>query len=357
MSILLRKPYILATIIAIALFVWLASGQQDSKKIIPQKITTAKTSLMQVQIRQQVAESLIKKIILTGHTAPLRTTILRSEIEAKVIKIGAKRGSKVNKGDLIVQLAINDKAIYLQETKALVKQREFEYKAKQKLLKQGYQSKIQIATASTLLENAKTLAKQAQIALANTKIMAPFAGILESRQVELGDYVGIGAIIAEIIDEDPFLVIGEITELQRKYLYINQKAEINLITGETINGKIVLISSRANSATRTFNIEIQVSNLQGKLVAGITSEIHIGIRELLAHKVSASLLSLNDEGILGIKAVESDNKVIFYPANFARATSENLWLTDLPKQLSLITVGQGFVRPGDFVKPVLEVEK
>jgi len=127
----------------------------------------------------------------------------------------------------------------LQEAKTLIEQRKFEYKAKQKLSKQGYQSQIQIVTALTLLENAKTSVKQALIELENPTILAPFAGVLENRQVELGDYVGIGDVIAEIIDEDPFLIVGEVTELQRDYL--NQIAKINLVTGQTLTGKISLI--------------------------------------------------------------------------------------------------------------------
>lgn len=127
----------------------------------------------------------------------------------------------------------------MQEAKTLIEQRKFEYKAKQKLSKQGYQSQIQIVTALTLLENAKTSVKQALIELENPTILAPFAGVLENRQVELGDYVGIGDVIAEIIDEDPFLIVGEVTELQRDYL--NQIAKINLVTGQTLTGKISLI--------------------------------------------------------------------------------------------------------------------
>lgn len=353
MNIFIRKPYLLALLITVALFIWLTSGQQETT-IAPQAKVTATVLPMQVQVREQIAESLTKEIILTGRTAPLRTVLLRSEIEAKVVEIGAKKGSKVNKNDVIIQLAVKDRAARLQEAKALVKQREFEYKAKKKLSKQGYQSQIQIVTALTLLENSKTLVKQAQIELENTTILAPFAGILETRQVELGDYVGIGDVIAELIDEDPFLIVGEVTELQRNNLHLNQAAKINLVTGQIINGKISLISSRANAATRTFNIEIQVPNPKGKLVAGITSEIHIAIEKIFAHKISAALLSLSDAGVLGIKTVADDNKVRFYPANFARATSEALWLVDLPKRLRFITVGQGFVRPGDLVKPINE---
>jgi len=55
-----------------------------------------------------------------------------------------------------------------------------------------------------------------------------------------------------------------------------------------------------------------------------------------------------------LKTVDADNRVVFYKAEFARATADGIWLIGLPEQLRFITVGQGFVRPGDLVQPVLE---
>ncbi|OQY54803.1 MAG: efflux RND transporter periplasmic adaptor subunit [Candidatus Parabeggiatoa sp. nov. 2] len=355
MSLFTKRPYLLALLIAVALAAWLLSGQTTDvakpSTAVPPK---APPSLISVRVREQKAQSLTREIVLTGRTAPLRTVLLRAEIDGHVVKIGAQRGARVRKGDFIVRLATDDRALRLKEAQALVKQREFEYKAKRRLSRKGYQSQVQIAEALTLLESAKTLVKQAQIALDNTIIRAPFAGVLEQRPVEQGDYVSVGDTVAELIDENPFLIVGEVTELQRHDLKLGNTATARLVTGQTVTGKISLISTRADAATRTFNIEIEVANPKGELAAGITCEIRIPTETVYAHKVSAALLSLNDEGVLGVKAVGSDNRVVFYPAQFARATAEAIWLTGLPRRLRFITVGQGFVRAGDLVQPANE---
>jgi len=362
MTFFLKRPYILALLIALALGAWLFSGhasveqQSEAQKQPTATETQTSTSVMQVRVREQKAKPLTREIILTGRTAPLRTVLLRAEMDARVIQIGAVRGARVKKGNLIIRLATDDRALRVKEAQALVKQREFEYKAMQRLSKKGYQSQTQIAEALTLLESAKTQVEQAKIALNNTVIRAPFKSVLVERQVELGDYVSIGDTVAELMDEDPFLVVGEISERQHHQLKLRQIAKIRLITGQTVTGKITLISARAHTETRTFDIEIQISNPKGKIAAGMTCEIRIPLEKVYAHKVSSALLSLNDEGILGVKTVNNENRVVFYPAKFARATAQGIWLTGLPKQLRFITVGQGFVRPGDLVQPVLESE-
>lgn len=357
MKIFLRKPYLLALLISATLAAWLWSGQM-AESTTPEPLPTAAPppapSIIQVRVREQQAQPLTREIIITGRTAPLRTATLRAEIDGRVEEIGAQRGARVKTDDLIVRLATEERALRLQEAQALVKQREFEYQSKQNLSRKGYQSQVQMAEALTLLESAKTLVEQAQIALKNTVIRAPFAGVLVQRLVEQGDFVSRADVIAEVMDEDPFLIVGEVTELQRPLLKLGNEAVARLVTGQTITGKIRLISAQADAATRTFHIEIEVPNPQGLLAAGITSEIRLPLETVFAHKISAALLSLNDEGVLGIKTVGDDNRVAFYPAHFVQAAAESIWLGDLPKQLRLITVGQGFVRLGDLVEPVLE---
>jgi multidrug efflux system membrane fusion protein len=362
MKIFIEKPYLLALLISATLALWLLSGQTSdtndfsSKQEVEQKSSTqtAQSPLIKVRVRKQRAKPLTREIILTGRTAPLRTATLKAEVQARVVEIGAQRGDLVQPGEMIVRLAIDDREFHLQEAQALVQQREFEYKAKKNLSRKGYQSQVQIAEALTLLKNAQSQVKQAQLALENLVIRAPFEGILVKRVVEEGDYVNMSDPIAEIMDQDPFLIIGDVTELQRHHLTKGHSATARLVTGETVTGHIHLIAHRADEATRTFQVEIKIPNLDGKIVAGMTAEIRIPLESVLAHQVSAALLSLNDEGILGVKTVGSDNRVHFYPANFARSGSQGIWLTDLPPLLRFITVGQGFVRSGDLVQPVLE---
>ena len=55
--------------------------------------------------------------------------------------------------------------------------------------------------------------------------------------------------------------------------------------------------------------------------------------ELLAHRVSAAILVLADDGEIGIKAVDADGIVRFYPARIAKAETDAVWLAGLPERL------------------------
>jgi len=360
MRIFLEKPYLLALTIFAAMAVWLLSGQSAEVAVSKPPATavvSTKPAPILVQVHDYQAEPLTREVVITGRTAPLRTVTVRAEIDSKVVTIGVARGARVKSGEMIVRLATEERDLRLQEAQTLVEQRQLEYEAKKSLSQKGYQSQTQIAEALTFLESAKTQVKQAKLALENTVINAPFAGVLVQRLVEEGDYVSKGNPIAEIMDADPFLVVGEVNELQRPYLQLEHPALAKLVTGETVTGKISLIAMQAESSTRTFLVEIEIPNPDGKIAAGLTAEIRIPLNLISAYKISSALLSLDDSGILGIKAVNTKNQVIFYPAKIAQATADGLWLTELPARLRLITVGQGFVRTGDVVQPVVEKEK
>lgn len=75
---------------------------------------------------------------------------------------------------------------------------------------------------------------------------------------------------------------------------------------------------------------------------------------MAAHRISAALLVLDDDGRLGIKAVDDTDTVRFFPARIVRAEAEDIWLGGLPERLRLITVGQGFVVDGQKVRVQLE---
>jgi multidrug efflux system membrane fusion protein len=62
----------------------------------------------------------------------------------------------------------------------------------------------------------------------------------------------------------------------------------------------------------------------------------------MAHKISPSILILNDNGKLGIRSVE-DNLVKFHNVTILEDSESGLWITDIPKNLELIVQGQGFV--------------
>jgi len=110
------------------------------------------------------------------------------------------------------------------------------------------------------------------------------------------------------------------------------------------------ISSVADPATRSFAAEIELPNADGAVLDGITASAVVNVGTAPAHLLPQSVLTLDDEGVLGIRAVGADSKVAFYPVTIVQDTREGVWVTGLPPTVDVITVGQEFVIPGQTVK-------
>ena len=127
---------------------------------------------------------------------------------------------------------------------------------------------------------------------------------------------------------------------------------MTLATGETLDGSLKFIASMADDATRTFRVEFRAPNPGLKIRAGVTAELKISVDAVPAHFVSPAVLTLNDEGKLGVKLVNNQNKVEFHPADIISDEPDGVWLGGLPQTIRVITVGQEYVREGDPVHPV-----
>jgi multidrug efflux system membrane fusion protein len=121
-------------------------------------------------------------------------------------------------------------------------------------------------------------------------------------------------------------------------------------------GTIRYIAPVADEATRTFNVELEIDNTDGSLRAGMTAELMIPAETIYAQKISPSLLTLDDEGNLGVKIVNDSGIVEFHTADIAMSSSEGVWIAGLPHSANIITVGQGFVNVGVFVDAIPEDE-
>ncbi len=251
---------------------------------------------------------------------------------------------------------MRDLQAQLEEAQAILAQRRLEYEAAADLKRKDLQSEIQLERAKAALAAARAAVKRIEVAVSNTIVRAPFNGVLDDRPIEVGAYVRAGDIVARILEQNPILAVGSVTQLERSRLVLGDQGLARLITGQIADGKIRYIASEADEATRTFRVELELANPDRALVAGVTTEISIPVRSVTAFRISPALLSLSNSDELGIKGVDGDDVVRFYPVRIVRATADDLWITGLPKGVRVITVGQGFVRAGEQVKAVAESE-
>jgi len=180
------------------------------------------------------------------------------------------------------------------------------------------------------------------VELNRTEVKAPFSGYIE-KIVKPGNFLERGQICATIIQLNPITFVAEVPESDINKVSEGQQVVLNLITGETIEGKLTFVSKSASSLTRTFKVEAEIENKNGLIRDGITSEMIIKISKIKAHKITPSVLMLNDKGILGIKVIRDLEIVKFLPVTILEDSEDGIWVTGIPNQIQLITQGQGFV--------------
>jgi multidrug efflux system membrane fusion protein len=352
-----QKSWLISAGIVVAIALWLASGQfgAESSDIISNdtsdQVTASKNA---VRVRTQTAEEVMRMIVVNGKTAPARVVQLAAETDGRIVHVGAERGSNLERGDIIVRLDERDRSARLSQAEATVRQREVEFAARERLKSESYVSEAQLQESVALLEAARAEWTRAKLDLDYMTVRAPFAGALQARAVEIGDFVKRGDPIATYVDNRKIIVKANLSEFDARFVNVGDMAEATLATGETVRGRIRYVAPVADEGTRTFGVELEVDNMTGALRAGGTAELRIPAESVLAHRVSPSLLTLDDAGNVGVKIINDDGKVEFVVADIALSSNDGVWLAGLPETATIITVGQGYVASGAAVVAVPE---
>ena len=346
--------------IAVLVAVWLLSGQLSDDDASAESGAAAaqpeSSSQGKVRVRTQIAEEITRTIVVNGKTAPARVVELSAETDGRITSIGAKRGANVKRGTVIVRLDERDRSARLAEARAIVKQREVEYEARLKLKSESYVSEAQLHEGIARLEAARAELTRAELDLEYMVVRAPFDGAIQSRVGEVGDFLQVGDPIATFVENRTIIVSASVSEFDAGFVNSGASAEAKLATGEKVRGTIRYVSPVADEATRTFLVELEVDNSDGALRAGGTAELYIPAETIMAHRISPSLLTLDDAGNVGTKIIDADGKVKFVVADIAQSSSNGVWVAGLPETVTIITVGQGFVTAGSVVDAIPEDE-
>lgn len=358
--------------------------------------------LVAVVVLASQARTIASSVLVRGRTEAARQVDLRAETTGRVVSEPLRKGTQVETGQVLCQLDPGTRQISLAEAearlaeanarvpeaearlpeaqarlaeaRARVVEAQINLRAAERLSQGGFASETRVAAAQAAYESAAASVQAAisgvagsnsgvQSALAGIQsaeagvaaakreigkltITAPFAGLLESDAAEIGTFLQPGALCATVIQLDPIKLVGFVPETDLGRIQVGAMAGAQLITGQQVQGQVTFLSRSADRNTRTFRVEIQVPNTDLEIRDGQSAEILISSDGQAAHLLPASSLTLNDQGDLGIRAVDSTQHVEFIPVNILRDTIDGVWVSGLPARLDVIVVGQEFVIQG-----------
>ena len=348
------RPYYLALFITALLFLWMFSAPAQSELIASEKAAEV-NALPKVQTTHFVPQEMIKELSLYGKSEANSRAIVRAEVAGKIIKISTQKGHYVKANKSLVNIEKSELPERLSQAQAQLAERELNYKAVQSLNDKGLQGRARLAEMKSLYLVAKTNVKQLKLQLKRTHVVAPFSGVLQEQFADKGDYMQVGDPIFSIENTNPIVIRGDATEHHILQLKRGQKVTAKLLSGEVITGKLTFIASMADSKSSTFRIEAEFDNPGFKIFSGISAKLTIPLYPVNAIYVSPSALAMDESGNLGVKLVQG-GVVVFKAINLVEADNDGAWLSGFDGPVDIITLGQGFVKPGAQVDAIAAEE-
>ena len=298
MSSLLKKLSLIITLTFLSSLCY--SSEWGSQEKIEEK-------LFSVEVMDSSAQTIKDSIDFSSTTEAFRRIEIKSEVMTTIEQVLVKAGSKVNKGQHIVELD--------------------DYKTNADLYKLNLLSQSEFDKYA---------------------LFAPFGGLLLDGHKIAGELVMPGEKVYEIIDLNSLKIFGYINENEILDVSLNNKVEVTILD-EKVKGKIDYISPISDPETKTFEIVVKVDNKNLRYKDGLSSMISIVKGNVLAHKISPSILALGDSGELGVKIIDSNDTVQFKEVNVIEDTSDYMLVSGLSQKEKIIIVGQQYVSSGEKV--------
>ncbi|MEO1013824.1 MAG: efflux RND transporter periplasmic adaptor subunit [Pseudomonadota bacterium] len=289
-------------------------------------------------------------ILLRGRTEAERKVTVRAETAGAVAATPTAAGALVSEGETLCRLRIDARRARLAEARAARKRAQLDFDAATKLAEEGFRSETSLAAFRAALDLAIASVEQAELDIERVDIKAPFDGVFDDRLAEIGDYLRVGDPCGVVIQRSPYLIVGAVSERDVAKLSVGDRGLARLATGETVEGKVRYIATAADPATRTFDVELQVPNEDGRLRDGVTAEFEIYASASNAHLLPRSALTLNDEGEIGVRTVGGEGLVAFAAVRLLGESEAGVWVAGIDGAPEIIVRGQDFVRAGQRVK-------
>ena len=248
------------------------TSQADSEKVEMVKVTPLEVKQVARSV-EYPATLLAFEELHMAPTSPGRIDAIKVEV-----------GSRVSKGDLIVQMDRTQ----LHQAEIQLKNLEIDFKRFDTLQKVGSVPQQQYDQMQSQLEIARsnvTFLKE------NTQLRAPFSGVISGKYFEAGEmYSGaplpqIGkAAIVSLVQIDKLKAIVPISEVYFPMIKKGMETSVksDLYPDKDMKGRIYNIYPTIDAASRTFNVEIQIDNRDGLLRPGMFNRITIDFDQVEA---------------------------------------------------------------------------
>lgn len=225
------------------------------------------------------------KIDAVGSLRAVRGADLSLEVPGVVEEITFNSGDEVQEGQLLLRLRNADEVARLKSLEATAQLAQITYDRDVKQLKAQAISQAIVDNDEASLRNAKAQVDTQKAIVDKKYLRAPFTGKLGLRQIDLGQFLSAGTVIATLQALDPIFVDFLLPQQSVAKLSTGQavKVKVDAFPSRVFEGKITAINPKIETASRNIQVRATLPNDDQKLLPGMfaTVELETGAAERL----------------------------------------------------------------------------
>ncbi|MFO0579996.1 MAG: efflux RND transporter periplasmic adaptor subunit [Polyangia bacterium] len=303
----------------------LIAGAVAVPRLLPKKPLKVRVTQASVTLVRDVVSS-----ATAGEVTPELQATVRAEAGGQVVAVRAKKGDRVKKDQILVELDAKDLQARLRQAQAsilVVDAQRGQAQARLQTLVQQQQRAALLAEKGAgtqqLLDDAQAAVREAQQALATAQsqraqalaalqlakvarskaeLQAPFDGVLVELPLHPGDDLPPGALAFQIIDDSRLHIDATVDEADAAKVKVGQPAELHLdaLPDKAIAGKVARVDPAVKKdlkGARTLTVEVEVADVAAARALGLLCGMSANVEIVVAEK--ASVLSVPSNVIVG----------------------------------------------------------
>ena len=218
-----------------------------------------------------------QRLPAVGSLKALQGVNLSLEVAGTVKDVQFESGQNVKAGQPLVQLDSAVESALLETAQADLGLAQLDYGRGSQLVGSQAISKGEFDRLSAQLQKNKATVNQLKASMAKKHIVAPFSGTIGIRQVDVGDYLASGTVIATLQDLSSLYVDFYIPEHSVPRVALGQavQVEVSAYPGEQFPGSISAINPKVENSTRNVLVRATLANPDGKLLPGMFTSLNV----------------------------------------------------------------------------------
>lgn len=307
---------------------------------------------VKITVKEITAQGSPETLSYSGTIEADNTVSLGFSVSGRVTSVTVQEGEHVHTGQLLATIETTEYENALKVAEASLEQAMDNFKRYDELHAKGSLPERDYITVKVAQAQAEANKSSAAKRLADTRLYAPFAGIISVKSIERGAMAAPGTNAFTILKTDVVYAKAAVTESEIAKLTIGKSAAVSIpVLNDTCIGSVTIINPEADATTRTFNVKIRLANPKGNLLPGMMSNIYINTGKLVnAITVPAASIIRDADDLTYVFVVNEAHKAIRRRvATGGLSASEVLITNGLQAGDKVVIAGQNKLKDGQLV--------